>query len=90
MATPMTARKFGLRLRRSLNLKRCREAAGLTAKQAAERYREMFDAPMTEQTISRYENAHNAPTDEKLLRFAEIYGVDYSEFTLPLPEESDS
>jgi hypothetical protein len=67
------------------NLTRAREAAGLSKQQAAD----AFGPPMRRNEIRRAENGQHRPSEEKLLRYAEIYQVDISYFYAPYGDETD-
>lgn len=89
MASPITM-ALSVRLRVAHHLKRYREMRGYTQQEAAAAYqRTPRSGKMRASEISRYENAHVRPSEPKLLRFAEVYGVDVSAFYAPIPEEEE-
>lgn len=84
MSSPISM-SLDFRVRTAYWLRFYRSARKWTQQQAAEE----FGAPMRANEISRYENAHNRPSEGKLFRFAEIYRVDISAFYAPLPDEEE-
>lgn len=81
MSSPIS-HSHDLLIRIAYNLRRLRDDAGWTQLHAAEQ----FGPPMRPNEISRYEQAHVRPSDAKLYRFAEIYGVDLAELFEPVPD----
>lgn len=67
------------------NLKRAREAAGLSQREAGEH----FHPPMRRNEVGRAENGQARPGEMKLLKFAEIYGVDPGYFYTEHGDQDD-